>query len=89
MNYKTLWKEHKVKFFLLLPVIILLLLKDIIFDMLISGGLKEVKETEEKDMILKDKADKANLEAEKHKATADRIKKEIDNIEENENWHEK
>lgn len=89
MEPSKLWKKSKILFIVALPLIALILFKDILLALLVSGGTKEVKKTKKKDEELKDKVEVLEKEAAKSEGKIERIKEEIKEIDssKDENWH--
>lgn len=79
MNPIKLWQDNKILFFLLLPIILLILFKDIIITLIASGAHKNIDAAAEKDDKLKSDAQKHNVEAEIHKERAKEIENKIKN----------
>jgi len=89
---ENLWKNHKVWFFLLIPLVLIIFFKDLIFSLLVGSARKVVKETKEKDKPLQTEANKLNNEANKLKTEADSIGDNIENRDGSDvplDWHRK
>ncbi len=89
---KNLWNNNKILFFILIPLIILYVLKDVIFALLGASARKTTEKAKEEDSKLKDQANQANLEAEKLKSQADSLEEKIDNRTSDdvpEDWHKR
>lgn len=87
---KNLWNKNKIIFFLLIPVVLLVVFKDLVFSFLASQVRKDIKDTVNKDDELKSKQDDLVKESEKQKALADAKEEEIKNREASdisEDWH--
>ncbi len=89
MSVKKLWKEHKVWFFVLLPLIPLIFFKDLIFQMIVGSAKEEVKEAEKKDKKLKDDIKKENEKIDDLQDENERLEEEKDNVNVSEDWHKK
>lgn len=90
MDPIKLWKEKKWLFFLLLPVILIVMFRDVLISLIAAGGHKKVDEADVKDRDLAKKANEANVKADVIKAEADALEKKIeDNKVEDipEDWH--
>lgn len=88
-----LYKKHKIYFWLLFPlismIILLSFLKDIIFSLIASDAHNSIRKTESKDKELATQQDKAEARADTIKDYTDKLEKEINNIKEDEDWHKK
>lgn len=87
---KNLWKKNKILFAIALPLIVLVVFKDLIMEYLIGSARKMSNEAKDKDQELKEKQDKLNAEADKTKADADRLQNEIEDTRKeagDEDWH--
>ena len=60
---KNLWINNKVLFFILIPLIAVFFLRNIIIDLLISGGHKALDEAKKKSDELKNDSSVANTKA--------------------------
>lgn len=89
MDIKKLWQNNKFLFFLLLPLVLLVVFKDLIWDFLVGSARKKVRETEKKDEELKQKADEANAKADELKDQADQLGEDVKNVKGDPNWHKK
>ncbi len=86
---KDLWNKNKLVFILLLPIVLIVFFKDLIFSYLVKSSNDKVDKTKAKDEELKQKAKAANEQADKAKQEADKLEKEIKDIEGDEDWHRK
>lgn len=86
---KKLWAENKLVFFLLLPLIILFVFRDVVLAILTGSARKISQETAKKDADFKSQQDAANLEADRLRKEADEAGKEKPNVGEdwNKDWH--
>jgi hypothetical protein len=87
---ENLYKKNKIIFFLLIPLVILVIFKNLIFSFLARSVKGEVKNAIKKDDELKSTQDNLVKESEKHKALADAKKEEIKNNDAasvSEDWH--
>ena len=88
----SLWNKNKWLFFLFIPVVLIILFKDVILAVL-QGQIHALVETaKKKDAELKAEANKMNNEANKLKADAGRDGKEIDNLNNSDipnDWHKR
>ena len=76
---KNLWNNNKIVFFLLIPVVLLVLFKNVIFAFLANSVKGEVKDAIKKDDELKSTQDNLVKESEKQKPLADAKEEEIKN----------
>ena len=79
-------------FFLLIPLVLIVFFKDLIFSLLVGSARKVTEEAREKDKPLEAEANKLNEEANKLKTEADSIGNNIDDRKENDisvDWHKK
>lgn len=86
---KDLWSKNKLLFCLLIPLILLVVFKDLIMDYLIGSSRKLVNKTKEEDQKLKAESDKAQQEANDLKESADNKEEQINNLPEDEDWHKR
>lgn len=85
---KNLWEKNRLVFLLLLPLILLIVFKDVVISMLLSGARKEAQKAKEEDAKLEKEQDKINDEADKLKAQADALETKIkEGDPANEDWH--
>lgn len=89
MDIKKLWENNKFLFFVLLPIVLLVFFKDLIFEYLVGSAREKVRETEKKDQELKQKADAANAKADKLKEEADKLGQDAENVKGDADWHKK
>jgi hypothetical protein len=87
--FSNLWNKNRVLFFILIPLVILWVLKDILLKSIVFLGNREFKKAVEKDKEIKSEQDRLNNQANDHKANSDRLEKEIEKISEDEEWHKK
>jgi hypothetical protein len=87
LNPLKLWQENKWLFFLLLPLVLIVLFKDILIGFLSSSGQNIVEDTEQTDEELLAKQNKINQQAkdsetngEIHEAKADVYEDERENV---------
>lgn len=85
----NLWKNNKFLFFILIPLVIIWFFKDILLKLIVGVANKELDSTKEKNSNLKQEQDKMNDTANLHRANADKLEQDINNISENEEWHKK
>lgn len=89
---KELWEKNKILFFLLIPVVLLILFKDIVLGFLIGSARRLVDKSKEKDAELDKQAALADAESERLKAEAKELDDKIKNRDEDDisaNWHKK
>lgn len=87
--FKDLWKDNKILFLLLLPLITLYFLRDIIINLLISSSRKISKEARKRDDELRAEQDSANAAADAKRKQAEEREKQIENLEDDESWHKR
>ena len=75
---KNLWQNNKILFFLLLPLILVVVFKDVIIEVLLGSARKMSNEAKDKDADLKAKQDEANAKANQLKAEADALGKKVE-----------
>jgi cell division protein FtsL len=87
----NLWQKNKIVFFLLIPIILLVVFKNVIFAFLARSVKNEVKDAVKKDDELKKEQESLVNESEKQKASADAIENQIKNNAESvsDDWHKK
>jgi uncharacterized protein YlxW (UPF0749 family) len=85
----NLWKNNKIFFFILLPLVIIWFFKDLILKLIVGVSNKELDSTKKADAKLQQEQNKINDQANAHKANADKLENEIKNISEDEEWHKK
>lgn len=74
---KNLWNNNKILFFLLIPIILIVVFRDLILALLFGSARKTVEQAKAEDAKLTTESNAANLEAEKLKAEADMLAKQI------------
>jgi len=74
---KNLWKENKLVFFLLIPLILIIFFRDLIISLIVGNARKVANKAKAKDAELKAKADAANIEADKLKSQSDKAEDRI------------
>lgn len=84
---RNLWKNNKVFFFLLLPLILVLVFKDVLLAVLVGGARKTAEEAKTKDADLKKEQDSANSEAERLRDEANDLEGDIHAGKIDENWN--
>jgi hypothetical protein len=86
---KDKWESNKLVFFLLLPILLIILFKDLIMEILIGTARKQTEATKAKDEKLKDQFDTINDEANALKKESDNVGKQSENIPDDEDWNKK
>jgi zona occludens toxin (predicted ATPase) len=89
---KGLWNSNKILFFLLIPIILIFVFRDLIMSILIGSARKVSENAKKEDEQLKSKADEAERQSELEKQKADLIADRIENRKEedvSEDWHKK
>jgi len=86
---KNLWNKNKILFFVLIPLIVIVLFKDLLIGLLGHSIRKEANKARKEDKDLKAKADAANKKADSLKAEADGAEDRIKNKDSGLDWHEK
>lgn len=82
---KNLWNKNRIAFFLLFPLVLIYVFKDLIMEILIGSTRKLSQKTKAKDSELQNQAEKLKQQADSLKQQADNLKvEEVD-----ENWHVK
>lgn len=87
-----LWNEKRWLFWLILPLVLLWIFKDLIFQYLISSAKTTVDKAEKKDEELQNKSNKADREASNAEAKAEAIEERIKERDESDislDWHKK
>jgi hypothetical protein len=84
---KEVWEKNKLLILIIIPLLLLAKFRDVIIDILVSSSKKLVDKTEKKDVALKKEQDRANDEANRIIAEADR--KSENKPEVDEDWHKK
>lgn len=84
---KALWANNKILFFLLLPLVLLAIFRNVLISLLVSSGNKIVSDSTAKSDELKTEADKANTQA--NQIIADADKKSEDKPTVTEDWNKK
>jgi hypothetical protein len=84
---KEVWEKNKLLVLIIVPLLLLAKFRDVIIDILVSSSKKLVDNTEKKDVVLKREQDRANDEADRLIADADR--KSENKPEVDEDWHKK
>lgn len=82
---KKLWKNNKIAFFLLIPVILLVVFRNVVIDILVKDSRRIANETEDKDKELAEAIIKANTKADQIKDDANKLS--VDKPPVNEDWH--
>jgi hypothetical protein len=85
----NLWKNNKIFFFILLPLVIIWFFKDLILKLIVAVSNKELDSANKADAKLQQEQNKINDQANVHKANADKLEDKIKNISEDEEWHKK
>jgi hypothetical protein len=85
----NLWKNNKIFFFILLPLVIIWFFKDLILKLIVGVSNKELDNANKADAKLQQEQNKINDQANVHKANADKLEDKIKNISEDEEWHKK
>jgi hypothetical protein len=85
----NLWKNNKIFFFILLPLVIIWFFKDLILKLIVGVSNKELDSANKADTKLQQEQNKINDQANVHKANADKLEYKIKNISEDEEWHKK
>jgi mannitol-specific phosphotransferase system IIBC component len=90
LNFKA---THPILFWITFPLTIALILAFVVIEYILGGQTEWVKdkvaEADKKDAALKEQEDKANAEANVHKAKADQIQQEINDTGVSEDWYKK
>jgi len=81
--------NSKVLFYLLIPLVLIFVFRDLLLSVLIGSARKMADEAKKKDAELKAEEDKLNSEADRLKSEADRIEDEIKKGNDDEDWHRK
>lgn len=87
--FKGLWKDNKILFILLIPVIVLYFLRDIIINLLISSSRKISKEARKRDDELRAEQDRLDSAANAKRKEAEKREEEIKDLPEDEDWHKR
>lgn len=87
--FSNLWKNNKILFFILIPLVVVWFFKDLILKLIVGVANKELQNAKEKDSSIKQEQDKANDAADAHKANSDKLEQDIGKISEDEEWHKK
>ena len=82
-----LWVNHRWKFFILLPIVLLVVFKDVIMAFIVESGIKEVKQTEQADQKIKEVIKEKEIKAAEHEAKAEAIKDSPVSVDRD--WHKK
>lgn len=89
---KNLWNNNKILFFILLPLILIFVFRDLILSLLIGSARKVSEGAKKEDEKLKDQALQAEREADKLKTQSDSIEEKIKERTEDdipEDWHKR
>lgn len=84
---KNLWKNNKLLFIIAIPLILIVVLRDVIMNLLIGSARKIANKAKVEDSKLKAEEDRLNAEADKKREEADKLGEKADNVEKDENWH--
>lgn len=84
---KKLWENNKILFVLLLPLVLILLFKDLLLELLVGSVRVKTKQTAEEDKKLKSEQDAINDAANKLKSEADELGKKAEKVDEREDWN--
>jgi uncharacterized protein YlxW (UPF0749 family) len=87
-----MWNKNKWLFFLLIPVILLFIFKDVIISLVAGNIHNTVKDAEKQDETLKADAEKLNDQANKERDEAQQIQNQVngrDTSDVNEDWYKK
>lgn len=86
-KFLKLKEEKKWLFYLLIIPFGVVCLLELYNKYLVNSGKQIVKDAEKADAKLKDEQEDADNKADAHKAEADKIEENIENIKPDENWH--
>jgi len=89
---KNLWNNNKLLFFILLPLVLLFVFRDLVLSLLIGSARRVTGAAKAEDEKLKSESSQIEREADKTKVEADEISKRIENRKEDdisEDWNKK
>lgn len=89
---KNLWNNNKLLFFLLLPIILIFVFRDLVISILIGSARKTAEEAKREDANLQSQANQADRDADKLKGQVDNLEDDIKKRNENdigEDWNKK
>ena len=85
---KGLKGKSRLLYYMVLPLLGILLLVKYLMDTNVLGAVKDVEKAEKADAALQDEQKAAEVKAEIYKEAADKAEEEIENIEIDEDWNE-
>jgi uncharacterized protein YlxW (UPF0749 family) len=88
----ALWNKNKIFFFLLLPILLLILFRNVVFDILVGISRKTMENARKEDAKLKEIADTAKEQSQDLEEKAKEIQDTINNRTTNdipEDWYKK
>ena len=84
---KNLFEKNKIVFFLLLPLVLLIIFKDALFSLLVASSRKIFNDAKQKDEKLQKEEVELTAQADKLKAESDQIEKSIGKGSVDEDWN--